>query len=261
MSEAGTSKSLAGKGVVVTRPAHQAAYLAGLIHSAGGRPLLFPVIAIADVDDARGLNALIDRLDDFTWAVFVSPNAVNKAMTLITARRALPPRLAYAAVGNATVRELQKYGVTGVVAPDRFDSEALLAMPGLDNVAGKRAVIFRGAGGRELIGDALAARGATVEYAECYRRVLPRADPAPLLDAWEQHELHAITATSSEGLRNFCALVGERGHAWLQQTPLFVPHPRIAAAARELNFTEVVPTAQGDDGLIEGLQQWFAAHA
>jgi uroporphyrinogen-III synthase len=261
MSDASKSKSLTGKGIVVTRPAHQAAYLAESIRGAGGRPLLFPVIEIADIDDAREIHALIDRLEDFAWAIFVSPNAVNKAMTLIKARRALPPRLACAAVGRASVRELRKFGVTEVVAPDRFDSEALLAMPPLDNVAGQRVVIFRGAGGRELLGDALTARGAAVEYAECYRRVRPRADPAPLLAAWEKNELHAVTVTSSEGLRNFCALVGERGRAWLRQTPLFVPHPRIATAARELNFAEVVQTAQGDDGLIEGLQQWFAARA
>ena len=67
--------------------------------------------------------------------------------------------------------------------------------------------------------------------------------------------------TSSEGLRNLCELVGARGRSWLENTPLFVPHPRIAGAARELKFTSVVETAQGDAGLLAGLQQWFAARA
>jgi uroporphyrinogen-III synthase len=47
----------------------------------------------------------------------------------------------------------------------------------------------------------------------------------------------------------------------LRQTPLFVPHARIAATARELDLAGVVLTAQGDDGLSEGLKQWFAARA
>jgi uroporphyrinogen-III synthase len=254
-------QSLAGRGIVVTRPAHQAAYLSALIRKAGGRPILFPVIVIADIEDASSLLALIDRLDEFDRAIFISPNAVYKAMTLIKARRTLPPRLAYAAVGRASVQELNKFGVTNVAAPARFDSEALLALPEFADVAGRRVIIFRGAGGRELLGDALAARGALVDYAECYRRERPRTDPAPLLDAWERNELHAIAVTSSEGLRNFCALIGVRGRPWLERTPLFVPHPRIAETAHELNLAAVVQTGQGDDGLLAGLQQWFATHA
>ena len=259
MSEARKGKSLAGKRIVVTRPAHQAEHLAALIRAEGGEPLLYPVIEIVDVEDTQPLYALIDRLDEFAWAIFVSPNAVNRAMSLIKARRALPSNLRFAVVGRGSVRELNNFGVTGVIAPTRFDSEALLEMPEMKNVAGKRVVIFRGDGGRELIGDTLAARGALVDYAECYRRARPRSDATPLIDAWARDELHAITVTSSEGLRNLCELVGARGRVSLKKTPLFVPHARIAATAREFDLARIVLTGQGDDGLLEGLQRWFAA--
>jgi len=252
---------LAGRVILVTRPAHQAAPLVESIRRAGGRAILFPAIAIADVEDVQPVVALIDRLDEFDLAIFVSPNAVDKAMRLIKARRALPPRLVFAAVGRGSVQALQKFGVKNVAAPARFDSEALLAMPELQKVAGARAVIFRGSGGRELLGDALVARGASVEYAECYRRVRPAADAAPLIAAWERNELHAVTVTSSEGLHNLCEVAGARGRPWLHKTPLFVPHPRIADAARALEFSVVVQTAQGDDGLMQGMRQWFVAHA
>ena len=260
MSEAGKDRTLGGKGIVVTRPAHQAAPLADLICAAGGRALAFPAIEIADVADTRALYAVIDRLDEFDRAIFVSPNAVHQALPIITARRGLPPALRYAAVGRASVRELAKFGVTDVAVPARFDSESLLALPELTRVAGQRLVIFRGVGGRDVLGQTLAARGAHVEYAECYRRLLPRVNPAPLLHAWAAHEIHAVTVTSSEGLRNFCELIGAQGRAPLQQTPVFVPHPRIAATARELGLSAVVETAQGDGGLVAGLQRWFAAH-
>lgn len=253
--------ALAGRCIVVTRPAHQAEPLAELIRRAGGDPLLFPAIEIADVEDAGPLNALIDRLDEFERAFFVSPNAAHAAMTAITARRALPAALKYAAVGSGSVRALNKFGVTDVLAPARFDSEALLGMPELAEVAGQRLVVFRGVGGRDVLRDALIARGAHVEYAECYRRRLPSADSAPLFAAWQSNALHAVTVTSSEGLHNLCVLVGAEGSAWLRRTPLFVPHARIAASARDLQFAEVVQTAQGDDGLLAGLGQWFATHA
>ncbi len=260
MSEA-QRRPLEGRGIVVTRPAHQAAHLAELIRTAGGRAILFPVIEIVEVGDLQPLLALIDRLDEFDLAIFISPNAVNKAMNLIKARRALPPHLQLAAIGASGVRELRHFGVPTVIAPAaRFDSEALLELPALRDVAGKRIVIFRGDGGRELLGDTLTARGAAIEYAECYRRGRPQLDAAPLLKAWARNEVHAITGTSSEGLRNLFDLVGKLGQSWLKKTPLFVPHPRIEQAARELGIATVVLTAQGDEGLVRGLEQWFAAH-
>ena len=262
MNEATQVQPLSGKGIVVTRPAHQAAHLAELIRAAGGRAILFPVIEIVEVGDLQPLLALIDRLDEFDLAIFISPNAVNKAMNLIKARRALPAHLQLAAIGASSVRELRHFGVPTVIAPAaRFDSEALLELPALRDVAGKRIVIFRGDGGRELLGDTLTARGAAIEYAECYRRGRPQLDAAPLLKAWARNEVHAITGSSSEGLRNLYDLVGKPGQSWLKKTPLFVPHPRIEQAARELGLATVVLTAQGDEGLVQGLEQWFAVHA
>jgi uroporphyrinogen-III synthase len=255
------ARLLADRGIVVTRPAHQAAPLAQMIHAAGGRAILFPVIEIADIGDTRNLDSLIDRLHEFDRAIFVSPNAVYKALTRVIARRTLPPNLKFAAVGRGSVRELAKFGVTEVAAPERFDSEALLELPEMNGLAGQRVVIFRGEGGREVLGDTLIARGARVEYAVCYRRVLPPADSAQLLTAWESRSLDAITVTSSEGLKNLHTLIGARGAQWLKQTPVFAPHARIALTASELGIATVVTTAQGDEGLLAGLQQWFAGRA
>ena len=251
-------RPLEGRGIVVTRPAHQSAHLAQLIRAEGGNPILFPVIEIIAVDDLQPLLAVIERLDEVDLAIFISPNAVNKAMNLIKARRALPARLRFAAIGRGSVRELKHFGVTEVIAPARFDSEALLELPEMQDIAGKRVVIFRGDCGRELLGDALAARGATIEYAECYRRGRPQVDAAPLLKVWARNELHALTVTSSEGLHNLFDLVGKLGQSWLRKTPLFVPHARIGETARELGLSCVVLTAQGDEGLVQGLAQWFA---
>jgi uroporphyrinogen-III synthase len=120
-------------------------------------------------------------------------------------------------------------------------------------------VIFRGAGGRELLGETLTARGAKVEYAECYRRVQPRLDPAPLIAAWQRGELHALTATSSQGVRNLFAMLGNVGRPLVTEVPWFVPHPRIEQVARELGVSQVVLTDQADEGLLAGLTTWFAA--
>jgi uroporphyrinogen-III synthase len=250
---------LAGRGIVITRPAHQAGSLAARVAAVGGRAILFPVVEITDPADLTPLNALVDRLHEFDLAVFISPNAVSKAMDLISVRRALPARLRFAAVGDASANALRACGVAHVIAPaENFDSEALLALPALREAAGKRVVIFRGEGGREVLRDTLITRGAHVEYAECYRRVRPRLDPAPLLNAWVHDELHAVVVTSSEGLNNLFEMIGEAGEARLAGTPVFVPHVRIAKTANMRGLTRVVTTTAGDEGIVAGLCAYFS---
>ena len=254
----GAGSALAGRGIVVTRPRQQSAHLAGLIESAGGRAIVFPTIEIADVRDRRTLNALIDRLEQFDYAIFVSPTAVDRAISSIRARRELPPGLRIAAIGKGSARELRRFEIHNVLHPDeRFDSEGLLGLKEFAELSGKSIVIFRGEGGRELLGATLGERGARIEYAECYRRVRPTGD-AQLLKASAQGEIHAIQASSAESVRNLFAMAGTPGHHWLRKTPLFVPHERIATVARELGVGVVVVTDPGDEALVSGMIRFFA---
>lgn len=261
-SQTGAAKSaLAGRRIVVTRPQAQAGGLARAIRGLGGVPVMFPVLAIFDVADARPILEFAGRLDGYALAIFISPNAVAKALNLILSRRAWPPAVRVACIGKSSERELARLGIRDVIAPQgRFDSEALLELAPLqaEAVAGRRVAIFRGDGGRELLGDTLIARGAALDYVECYHRGRPNLDAAPLLRLWGRGEIDAVTLTSSEGLRNLFDMVGKLGQQWLRRTPLFVPHERIAAAARGLGIEQVILTAPGDEGLVDGLVGHFA---
>jgi uroporphyrinogen-III synthase len=254
-----SAPALAGRRVVVTRPAAQAAHISALIRAAGGEPLLFPALEILDAAHLQPTIALIERLDTFDLAIFVSANAVKKGLGLVRARRDWPAALRVATVGGGSERELQRCGFVRVIAPaERYDSEGLLELPELKDMDGKRVVIFRGEGGRELLGDTLSARGATVEYAECYRRGRPDADPAPLLALHARQALDAFTVSSSEGLGNLQYMLGEAGRRCLIETPMFAPHERIAAAARASGVQTVVLTGPGDEGLVAGMAGFFA---
>jgi uroporphyrinogen-III synthase len=251
--------SLAGVRVLVTRPREQAENLARLIEARGGEAIRFPVIEIAEPRDTRALLAVIDRLKEFAMAIFISPNAVNRAMTLILARGGLPETTRVACVGRGSARELQRYGVdTAIVPADRFNSEALLDLPELHRVSGKRIVIFRGEGGRELLGDTLKARGAYVEYAECYRRLRPDTDATPLRHRWERGEIDIVSVTSVDGLRNLFDMIGATGRPRLLRTPVVVVSERMAQICRELGFqtgARVAATA-GDEAILEAIQAW-----
>jgi len=250
------TQPLAGRTVLVTRPARQAAALVQAIRAAGGTAFEFSALDV----EAVSLDALSEplaRLAEADIAIFISPNAAQFGMATIRAGGTLPQAIEVFAVGPGTARALQAQGVGGVITPDGQDSEALLALPQLNAVAGKRVVIVRGVGGRALLADTLAARGAQVTCMECYRRVRPQADAAPLLARWQAGGIDAVTVTSAETLHNLAALLGEAGVPLLAATPLFAPHEKIAEAARRFGIARVIATSGGDDGLVDGLVNWF----
>jgi uroporphyrinogen-III synthase len=247
------TQALSGRTVLVTRPAHQAAALVRMIQSAGGEAFVFPALEIEAVP-APDLSASLVQLATANIVIFISPNAAQFGMAAI---RVLPAASRIFAVGPGTARALQAQGISGVATPDGQDSEALLALPQLQDVKDKRVVIVRGVGGRPLLAESLAARGAVVHYLECYRRVRPTADAAPLLARWRVGGIDAVTVTSAETLHNLAALLGESGAPLLATTPLFAPHEKIAEAARRFGIARVIATPGGDAGLVEGLINWF----
>lgn len=253
------SGPLAGRTVVVTRPQAQAAPLAEAIAAAGGVPLVFPLLEIAPAADPQALATAVERLNDYSVAVFISPNAVDYALPAILASGPWPSVLLPAAVGQGTVKALAAQGVAGCIAPtERFDSEALLALPELaaERVTGRRIAIFRGDGGRELLADTLRERGATVDCITCYCRSGPSGGIAPLLAAWRTGRLDALTVSSSEGLRHLVDLLDSEGRSFLQKTPVFVPHARIADNARALGLSNIILTDAADAGILAGLRAY-----
>lgn len=217
--------------------------------AAGGRPFLFPAIEIERLPELP-----LPRLEEFDLAVFVSPTAAECAFERI--RHAGVP---VAAVGGGTRRTLQALGAREVLAPESgADSEALLALPELHEVAGKRILIVRGEGGRELLADTLAARGARTEYLECYRRMLPHADMAPLIGAWDRGGIDAVTVSSTASLDNLITLLGVPR---LAAKPLFVNHARVAERAREVGIPELIVAGSGDEETAEALVAYFGSRA
>lgn len=250
---------LAGMGILITRPRPLSASLAEGVAALGGTPVIFPAVEIAPPADPALLERRIDQLPGAGLAIFISPTAVAQALPKILARHGqwpAGPRLA--AVGQGTARALREGGVGPALShPDGADSEHLLLLPELQSVAGSRVVIFRGEGGRELLGHTLVERGARVEYAECYRRLPSVDDPEPLLARWRGGGIQAVTVTSAELLANLFQSLGQAGAELLRSTSLFVPHARIAQAARERGVEDVTVTAPGDAGLLAGLRERY----
>ena len=247
---------LQGMGILITRPERQAEGLCRLIEAQGGLAIRCPTLEILPPRDLDPALAVIDHLDDYELAIFTSANAANRGMELILSRRALPSHWQVFAIGQATARALAKYGIDNCRTPDQgTDSEALLALPELQQVTGKGIVIFRGEGGRELLGATLQARGARIGQAIVYRRSKPAFCPADLLQYWARGEIQAVIATSNESLQNLLAMVGTTGQPGLFATPLVVVSERARTLALQLGFRQppLLAREASDAAIVEAL--------
>lgn len=238
--------------VLVTRPQTLANKLATLIEEEGGNALLYPVISIEDIDDSRDT---LNHLANYDIGIFISPTAVRKTFQQLSA---LPSSLQVAAIGSSTAEVLSQHGVNISIEPDGHDSESLLQHERLqaETVGSKTIIIFRGVGGREHLANTLRERGATVDYAEVYRRARP-TNVAPLSEQ-AISALDIITVTSNEGLQN---LFDMNTHTnLLSQTPVMVPGNRSKQLAESLGFQTVVQAENATNAAyIDALKQWSSA--
>jgi uroporphyrinogen-III synthase len=248
---------LNGFGIAVTRPVDQAQRLCLAIEQQGGTAILFPLIAIAPLEDYREFEQTIANLDSASWAIFISTNAVDNAMPrLINKFGKMPENLKFAAIGHQTAKQLGLHGVHGVLVPQtRFDSESLLALPEMHDVSGQAIMIFRGVGGREILADTLKARGAQIIFAESYRRVNPQADCAELDRLWSKQQLQAIVVTSSEAMRHILKMTHNGNDAWIRNIHICVNHARIAEDADALGLQVHIANTPSDEAMLACLQQ------
>lgn len=252
-------EKLRGNAILIVRPAGLGDALASMIRAEGGEPILLPAIVILSAPRPERLATLIARLHTFEWAIFVSPSAAREGAKIVRATRHWPPGVRMAAVGRGTADALAELGMKDVLAPAApGDSDALAALPELQEMAGQNVVIFRGDGGREHLGSVLAQRGARVEYAECYRRARPAVDMSGFLARLHAGRVQAICAASGEALRNLLEMSGAENRSLALAMPVFVPHPRVAEAAREMGFTQAIVAIGGDHAIAEGLAAFFA---
>ncbi|NNC22915.1 uroporphyrinogen-III synthase [Salinisphaera sp. USBA-960] len=196
------NRHLADRRVWLTRPAGQNAHWANALTEAGAMVHCQPLLTIDQpIDPAAAVDAL-ERAESADWVIASSTNAIDRALSL---RPDFAPRGQFVAVGTATAAAFERAFGRRAVYPERFDADALLALPELAEIAGRRIAILAGEGGRTVLKDQLTARAAIVDKIATYRRVacdLSRALVTELVE-WS----HAVVVTSGDSLANLCRLL------------------------------------------------------
>ena len=217
--------------ILVTRPSPAGEELVSRLRTLGQVAWHFPLIEFSPGQQLPQLADQLAALGESDLLFALSQHAVAFAQSQLHQQDRKWPRLPdYFAIGRTTALALHTVSGQKILYPqDREISEVLLQLPELQNIAGKRALILRGNGGRELIGDTLTARGA---------------------------EVTMVVVTSGEMLQQLWSLIPQwyREH-WLLHCRLLVVSERLAKLARELGWQDIKVADNADnDALLRALQ-------
>ncbi|MDI5987182.1 uroporphyrinogen-III synthase [Halomonas sp. M4R5S39] len=222
--------------VLISRPGARGEVLAEAIAARGLPVMRLEVMCLEPLSETPAMRTAWLDIDHFHKVVVVSPFAAEcLAEALDRYWPQLPVGLACYAVGAATAATLhQRLGVRVRVPPadaGEDTSEALLRLASLQRLDDQRVLLVAGEGGRPVLADTLASRGARVSRLAVYRR-LP-LDPAPAGRArLTRGDYRALVVSSGEILEHLARWCGD---AALNQ-PLIVSSARLATLAGTLGF-------------------------
>jgi uroporphyrinogen III methyltransferase/synthase len=236
-------RPLRGLTVAVTRARAQASALAARLEQLGAAVIEAPAIRIVPLDGPAPDFSLYDLV------CLTSPNGVELlferlASAGLDARALAGSRLA--AIGSGTGAALERHGIRPDVVPERFLAEGLVEA--LEALPIKRALVARAATARDVLTNALRARGAEVDVLALYETVAePLSDEQLAAVAGADY----ITFTSSSTVRCFVQRAGKAG---LGGAKLVSIGPVTSETLREHGLEPQLEASRHDiDGVIEAL--------
>lgn len=237
--------------VLITRPEIQGRVLVTKLAEQGINACSEPMFDYQLNISSENLHSLF-HVQQPTTVIFVSTAAVEFAHQAIPLSK-WPIKTAIA-VGTATQKLLQTMGITAI-CPQTHNTEGMLALEPLQQVADQQIFIVRGDGGRELLAQSLTKQGAKVTYIESYQRVW-RSFNSEISKDWQQRQINCIVVTSIAILEYTLQLLANRESYWREQCLWVVASERIAQHAHQAGLVQVI-NADGasDQAIMTALSQ------
>lgn len=236
--------------ILITRPDERGAELVQLLEAQQIFALHQPIFRFEAGRDLSQLPTLFSRLNVGDYVFVVSKQAVEFAVrSLGVAGFPFRSDLVYFAVGKKTAEYLSEQSGVAVHYPlQNENSEGLLDLAQMQQLADKNILILRADSGREYFAQEALNRGAVVQYAECYRRVLLEMDFVEQISLYQRLGIDTLVITSGEILRAFFSQVQENDKHWLMSCRLVVVSRRIAELAEQFGWShEQISVTQGAD--------------
>jgi len=244
---------LAGKRVVVTRPASRQAGVAKLLRRAGAEPIACPVTRIEYEGDTAGLLEAVQRLAAYDWLAFTSAHGV-RGFSRVLRKHGLDSRALsncrVAAIGRATSRALHRVGIAADVVGKGGAGALAEAILAASATPPSRVLFPCGDHRRDELIDGLKRAGSVVEAIAVYR-----AHPVAVTDEAKSAlklGFDAVLFYSPSAVTNFAAVfdAGDTVAACIGEST--------AHAARRAGFDRVMTSAETtDEAMLNVLVRHF----
>jgi uroporphyrinogen-III synthase len=245
--------------VLVTRPAAQANTWVNDLIAHGVDAVALPLIDIVPLSHEAHLSAAWANIGDYKLVMFVSPNAAGHFFASAS-RGVWPQHVLAASPGPGTSASLRALGVAPQCITEpafdapQFDSEALWQQLQPHDWREARVLVVSGEGGRDWLAQQLQQAGARVDPLVVYRRAPP---------LWTPHLLQlAAQALSSPGDHLWFFSSSKAVEQLLRRFPsplwtksrALTTHPRIAQAAADAGFSNVIASRANFDAVLACIQ-------
>ncbi len=250
---------LAGKRVLVTRPADQAGPMYRELTRLGAWIVPTPSIRTMQHLDMQGWQHFNENLDKTGWLVFTSENGVKffvRNLLRLGGDLRLLGMYHIAVIGAGTQRALAEIGLKAELVPEKFTGKTLADQLATKLEPGTYVIRVRGNLGEPAVEEILANAGAEVLPIQVYV-----TETAPLDDgmrAWvEEAPLDYITFTSGSTAKSFVEQWGqEQAMALANDARVISIGPVTSEVVRELGFTIHCEAEQHDvEGVIQAVLQ------
>ncbi|MDE0840717.1 MAG: uroporphyrinogen-III synthase [Porticoccaceae bacterium] len=225
---------MVGKRVLVVRAQRDSDEFLALLQRAGSVVDCLPIMSIQPLEESPEIKRAILDFDLNDRTIFISVYAARLGLHWIDQYwPMLPLGMAYFAVGNQTAKVLRDSGCDVTTPHSEFTTEGLLAMPELQDLEGRRVLIFCGSGGRQKLADSLLLRGARVDSCALYRRCIKEQNLQ--LARAQLAQTDCLVVHSGQLLQALAAPPAKIA----ARLSLVVPSPRLGAMAEELGYRRV----------------------
>ena len=213
-------RPLFGKNIVVTRTREQSSALIAGLEELGANCLECPTINVEPIDSYEDLDNELERLGEYHWLAFTSPNGVEAFFKRLfkkgmDARQLKGP--AIAVVGKSTAEKLLEYGIIADLLPAVFTGEGLAESLLERGVEGRNILIPRAEKAREVLPETLRGAGAQVTIVAVYKNSPPQGRKEELRRQLEEGIVDMVTFTSSSTVRNFLTMVDAKDDKELRE--------------------------------------------
>lgn len=231
---------LGGTNVLICRPGESAQELSKALTALGASCHTLSTLNIVELAISEQEKQHILSLDQYQHVIVTSQYAAKSGLDLIDNYwPQLPISQTWFAIGQKTASLLSDANIQVVPPKKDLISEDLLKFPLLQKVKDQNILILKGKGGRGVIPQVLAKRGAKVNEVNLYERVCPTYSNEQITEALINFQAHYIVALSGETLLNLISLC-EDHNIDLSSKTFIVPSHRVANIAYEHSFKSVL---------------------